>query len=312
LYLGTNAAIWQTDYQGARPLFDECIDVAQELGNKWIYGFALLRLGIMARHQGDDKRVTELHTQALGVIRAIGNKFATGNALHKYGRNVALPQHRYDEAIALFKEGLMLAREARSRWGSEECLEGLALAAAATGHYGHAARLFGAAEAQRETVGHRFEPVDQASHDQGVAPTRAALEDTAFAAAWGEGRAMTMEQAIEYALEWVEPEKPAKPRQPGPEPNGAPLTSREREVAALVARGRTNREIAAALVISERTADAHVQNILNKLGFSSRAQIAAWAAERGLRTDLGSQAASANAAHHSPRARPASTSEGGR
>ena len=108
---------------------------------------------MMARYQGDDKRVIELHTQGLAVIRAIGNKFATANALHKYGRNVALPQHRYDEAVALFKEGLMLAREARSRWGSEECLEGLALTAAATGHYGHAARLFGAAEAQALCAG---------------------------------------------------------------------------------------------------------------------------------------------------------------
>ena len=98
---------------------------------------------------------------------------------------------------------------------------------------------------------------------------------------------MAPEQAVDYALAWVEPEKPAKARQPGKEPKGDPLTAREREVAALVARGRTNREIAAALVISARTADAYVQNILNKLGFSSRAQIAAWTAEHGLRTDLG-------------------------
>jgi non-specific serine/threonine protein kinase len=112
-----------------------------------------------------------------------------------------------------------------------------------------------------------------------------------------------MEQAVESALAWVEPEKSTKPRQPRSQPKGDPLTGRECEVAALVARGRTNREIATTLIISERTADAHVQNILNKLGFSSRAQIAAWAAERGFRTDSGSQAASANAAHHSPRPR---------
>ncbi len=60
------------------------------------------------------------------------------------------------------------------------------------------------------------------------------------------------------------------------------LTAREREVAALIARGQTNRAIAARLVISERTADTHVQHILNKLGLDSRAQIAAWAAEHGL------------------------------
>jgi DNA-binding CsgD family transcriptional regulator/tetratricopeptide (TPR) repeat protein len=61
-----------------------------------------------------------------------------------------------------------------------------------------------------------------------------------------------------------------------------PLSRREREVAALVARGLTNREIARTLVLSERTAENHVQHILTKLGFGSRAQIAAWAVSEGL------------------------------
>lgn len=59
-----------------------------------------------------------------------------------------------------------------------------------------------------------------------------------------------------------------------------PLTRRQREVARLVAEGRSNRDIAATLVVSERTAEYHVQQILNTLGFGSRAQIAAWYAER--------------------------------
>ena len=310
LWLGYIATV-QADYQRATALFDECLNVSHEQGNRWLYGNTLLQLGMMARHKGDDERATEFNTRGLTVLRAIGNKFATAFALKRYGRDVALPQRRYDEAVALFKESLLLSREARSRWGSEECLDGLAQVASARGHYEHAARLSGAAEAQREIVGKWSEPVDQASRDQWVAPTRAALGDIPFAAAWAEGRALTLDQAVEYALAWLEPEKPAKARQPGREPKGGPLTARECEVAALVARGRTNREIAVALVISERTADAHVQNILNKLGFSSRAQIGAWVGERGLRTDLGSQAASSNAAHRSSRPRPASTSEGG-
>jgi DNA-binding NarL/FixJ family response regulator len=68
-------------------------------------------------------------------------------------------------------------------------------------------------------------------------------------------------------------------------PAGAePLTRREREVAALLARGLSNREIAEALVIGERTAEMHVSNILGKLGLASRAQAAVWAVERGLAT----------------------------
>ena len=61
-----------------------------------------------------------------------------------------------------------------------------------------------------------------------------------------------------------------------------PLTAREREVAVLVGRGHSNKEIAAALVVSVRTAEAHVTNVLNKLGLRSRAQLAVWVTEQGL------------------------------
>jgi DNA-binding NarL/FixJ family response regulator len=69
------------------------------------------------------------------------------------------------------------------------------------------------------------------------------------------------------------------------------LTPREHEVAALVARGLKNREIAATLVLSERTVHTHVRSILGKLGVSSRAQIAVWSIRQGLTSSLGSRAA---------------------
>jgi non-specific serine/threonine protein kinase len=64
--------------------------------------------------------------------------------------------------------------------------------------------------------------------------------------------------------------------------DGLPLTAREREIALLVARGMTNKEIAKVLRISERTVDAHLEHMLNKLGYHSRSEIAAWAARHGL------------------------------
>jgi DNA-binding CsgD family transcriptional regulator len=236
----------------------------------------------MARYQGDNRRVVEFQTRGLAVFRGLGNNFAAAHGLNRYGRDVALAQRHYDEAVAVFKESLLLSREVRSRWRSEVNLEGLAQVAAAKGQHKHAARLFGAADAQYEIVGQPYEPIDQASHDQSMVSTREALGDAPFAEAWAEGRAMTLDQAVEYALAWVERVKPVKARHPGRKPKDDTLTSREYEVAALVARGRTNREIATALVISERTVDAHVQNILNKFGFGARAQIAVWITERGL------------------------------
>ncbi|MBV9230363.1 MAG: tetratricopeptide repeat protein, partial [Chloroflexi bacterium] len=89
------------------------------------------------------------------------------------------------------------------------------------------------------------------------------------------------EQFLHTALDLVPQEKPLPPREAARQAFGG-LTPREREVAALVAQGKTSREIADLLVVSERTAEVHVSNILGKLGFTSRAQIAAWAVEKGL------------------------------
>jgi predicted ATPase len=188
----------QGDYKQALALADECLNVVHDLADKWLYGQTLVYLGILAR--GDDQRATTYFTQALAAHREAGDKWGIAHALSRFARDVSLRQRHYDQAAASFAESLILCGEAGTRWVSEECLEGLARVASATGHYERAARLFGAAEVLRETVGWVPDPHDQADHDQYVASARAGLAETAFAAAWDEGRAMTLEQAIEYAL----------------------------------------------------------------------------------------------------------------
>jgi DNA-binding CsgD family transcriptional regulator len=89
------------------------------------------------------------------------------------------------------------------------------------------------------------------------------------------------EQFLQRARGLLPQEKPLLPRDAAKQAFGG-LTAREREVARLVAQGKTSRQIAGLLVLSERTVEGHVNNILGKLGFSSRAQIAAWVVERGL------------------------------
>jgi DNA-binding NarL/FixJ family response regulator len=119
-----------------------------------------------------------------------------------------------------------------------------------------------------------------------VEATRTQLDDAAWETACSEGRAMDVEAAVEYALSEEEsaPAKaPAPEEQRGGEPPGG-LTRRQREVAALVARGLTNRQIAAELSISEHTVATHVGKIMRKLGLSSRSQLAAWVTEQGLPT----------------------------
>jgi DNA-binding NarL/FixJ family response regulator len=106
---------------------------------------------------------------------------------------------------------------------------------------------------------------------------RQALGEAAFRAAYHRGLELPAGDVRAYALQQPPEKLPEKPSAPGVS-DGVPLTPRELQVARLVAGGRSNKEIAADLVISQRTAEDHVEHILTKLGFTSRAQVAAWAA----------------------------------
>ena len=111
-----------------------------------------------------------------------------------------------------------------------------------------------------------------------MAALRGTLGAEAFARAWEAGRRLPLDEIVADAL------TPAEPAGPQISPSGtrsSPLTRREREVAALIARGLTNRQIAEELFIAERTADTHVEHILAKLGLGSRTQVAAWVVEQG-------------------------------
>ena len=138
-----------------------------------------------------------------------------------------------------------------------------------------ATRLFAAAEAIRESMAVVLPPADRATRDSGVGEARAGLSAEAFSRAWSEGRESLSDDAIGLALGTDKP--PAAVTLPA-----LSLTPRELEVASLVGRGHSNKEIAATLFVSVRTAEAHVTNVLTKLALRSRAQLAVWAAEHGL------------------------------
>lgn len=196
----------------------------------------------------------------------------------------ALEQADARRAAELFEEDLRILRELKDKVGIVYGLLGMAAGAALRGQPARAARLWGAAEALREAIDHPPLPLEKAHYDyEGyLAAARAGLEEAAFEAAWSEGRAMSPERAIEYALNADETPLRAPPKRRR-EPGGSPdsLTRREREVAVLIGRGLTNSRIAEELDIAERTVEAHVSKILRKLGFDSRTRIAAWIARQG-------------------------------
>ncbi len=155
--------------------------------------------------------------------------------------------------------------------------------AALRGRPVRATRLWGAAEALREHMGMSLSYFDLAhsGYEQDLASARSSLDERTWTAAWTEGRAMSPEQAIEYALSAEDTSPQAVPEPRGAAPSD-PLTRRKRKVAVLIGQGSTNRRIAEELAITERTAETHVSRILRKLGLRSRTQIAAWTIEQGL------------------------------
>jgi len=164
--------------------------------------------------------------------------------------------------------------------GIAYCLLGLAGVAGEQVRPERAARMWGAAEALREATGMDLSPFDRTHlrYEERLANARSLMDEETWEAAWAEGRAMSPQEAIEYALS--EGEAASSPEPPPDARRSEVLAPREREVAALVARGLTNRQIAKELSISERTVHTHVRRILGKLGLGSRAQITAWVIEQ--------------------------------
>ncbi|MFD2422382.1 ATP-binding protein [Amycolatopsis pigmentata] len=170
------------------------------------------------------------------------------------------------------REALMIQRGFNDHSGAAMMIELLAWMATDAGEYRRAARLLGAVHALFQTLGtsiSAFGPQLAQRHSHCQWTTLRALRTEAFQSAFAEGTRMYRSEAISYALGEGSHDH-------SPEDTDRVLTPRERQVAELVTQGMSNRKIAESLVVSPRTVEGHVEHILAKLGFTSRAQIAAW------------------------------------
>jgi DNA-binding NarL/FixJ family response regulator len=135
----------------------------------------------------------------------------------------------------------------------------------------------------RETLGMQLPAGRRAQHERSLGAVRGALSSDAFAAAWADGRRLSAAQVVEEAVVGT-----SSPPVPATEPpavstaDAVALSRREREVLRLIVAGRSDRDIAAALYIGQRTASTHVAAILRKLGVSTRAEAAVRAVRDGL------------------------------
>jgi predicted ATPase/DNA-binding SARP family transcriptional activator/DNA-binding CsgD family transcriptional regulator len=260
------------DAGAAGALLDQSEALMRALDDDWGRGLVIGNRGLAALHQGDLARARALFETGVAVYRSVGDETFLAQALSFLGLAL-LHQGDYPGAEAAFVEGLSLFQRLRYHARIAECVEGLASVAWFRSRLVEAARLWGFVEAWREAVGAHGWPVDATLRAEHVADARRRIGEATFDAAWAEGRALTPEGAIGAALAVFGVPAASIPQRA--RDAGAALSPREREIAALLAEGRTNGQIAVQLNISPRTADTHVRNILKKLGVASRAVVAA-------------------------------------
>jgi predicted ATPase/DNA-binding CsgD family transcriptional regulator len=278
-----NVAVDHGDHVDARALYEESLALRRELRDERGIAVALNNLSVIARDKGDWERAAALSQESATLFRELGDRHGVALSLVTLGAAKYF-LGCYAEATELHRESLALFGALDNKREIAECLEVLAMMACTHAQPSRAAQLFGAADSALEEIGSSMGPARNPRYRRYVEQVRDRLGEEAFAAAWGEGRAMRLEDAVAVAPT-TEHVGRGRNGVPGHRPRSLPaggLTRREQEVAALLARGLTNREIAAELTIAERTAETHVCKILSKLSLTRRAQLTAWAVQHDL------------------------------
>jgi DNA-binding NarL/FixJ family response regulator len=252
------------------------IAVMRRIDQRWGVARALLGLGDLARLRRDPAEAHARYLEALDILREIGARPDIARCLAGLGR-IALDLDEFGLAREHLTESIRLSRSTGSRIGVARGLEAFAALAAREDQLEQAVQLTAAASALREAAG--LPALSGARAERILAPAHR-LGEPAVTKLWAEGLTLTGDEAVALALDRTGPaEATAGPREmPGPRPSA--LTPREQQVASLIAGGRSNKAIAGELSISPATAARHVANILAKLSFSSRVQIATWALDQ--------------------------------
>ena len=280
------AALHQGDNERTAVLRQEIEALHREPLDRFTLAWSTTFLALATSYEGDFERSGALARGALTIYRELGDKRGISLCHIDLGF-IELIRGNHERASALLEESLSVLRGSEDKFCLAYGIFGLAAVAAARGEPARAARLWGAAEALREQIGvvslTQWE-LEAYDYEGRVSAARDMLGDEgAWEGAFEEGRAMSAEEATEYALsEEGSSERLWASRVTDERLTTDPLTAREREVAAMIAKGMSNRQIAQELYLSERTIEHHVSKILRKLELSSRTEIASWATEQRL------------------------------
>lgn len=269
------AALLNGQLETAGPLLDRALRTFVEHDSLVGELFARFGLGLVRGLGADPDAGVALLERSVEITAGRGELFWRAHSLWATA-HIEILRGALDRAEAAAKDALRLQRELDNRLGMALAVDTLAWISERHGRHERAARLFGASATLWDAVWAmpRFYSPVQAAHAEHERSARRALGDQGFQDAFTRGSALSPAAAADLALEVKKHGRSSARDNVHP----MPVTRRERQIAEQVAQGRTNKEIAESLVIAQRTVEGHVQNILTKLDFSSRAQIAGWVA----------------------------------
>ena len=187
--------IVEADFVGAETALEESKGLFQEVRDTWGYAHAVTCHALAARYQGDWTTVDALSKQGLALFREVGDRYFESVSLRDMGIRL-VQQGNITHAMALLRESLILAQQLDSKYEIAAVLRRLGEAEQRAGNPARAVVLYSAARNVFDSIG-----VRTLLFENDLAPRRAALSETEFGIAMEQGRAMTMEQAIAYALE---------------------------------------------------------------------------------------------------------------
>ena len=260
----------QRDLPRSIRCLEEGLALYRTLGDDAGIAFALRNLGSTVLTKGDLPNATRLLEESLAGHTLLGDERAIAITQAMLGM-AALQSAERERATDLLLAALRGHARLGDRWFVAFDLLGVAQVLLIRGQPEASARLLGAVEAIGEALGG---PIGNVTFGTISERARTLLGAERFAAAWAYGRALPFEQAVTAALALATPAMPEPSHTPSPPPDSEPLTRREHEVAQLLARGDSDRQIAEALSISVGTVGVHVHRILGKLGLYSRQQVA--------------------------------------
>ena len=279
----------QNDEVAALAVLRDGVGVCRAAGERWQLAGLLNGLGYVQFVTGHLEAARGALNESIALFSEVGDQDQMAAALRNLGR-VAAAQGEHAEARRLIGESLAVNRRIGDRRG--DAASAVALAAILAGHDRprEAARLAGSAMASLARHGvTTLIPMEQVLYESLVAALRSSLGEAAFTAAWSTGQSIALDEALAPALDEAgasaQPPRTTEATQDRiAERRGtvATLSVRELEVLRLLAAGRSNPEIADALVISLNTVYRHVNHIFTKLGVSNRTEAATHAHQRGL------------------------------